>query len=841
MNIRSHLNTLEHAGLVRVAQLEPELEYLFRHALVQEAAYVSLLSSDRRRLHLEVGRAIERLYSERLEEMAPMLARHFELAGENARALEYFAKAAQAALASYANEEAESHFRSALSLSNELGTQTTLLGGLGEVLSRQSRYLEAIEVWKEAIQGYKIQGNSDELARLYARSSRAAWYANDTPLGLAICLEGMQMIEDSPESTGVAILIHETARAYHFNGVPEQAYRYCIQALEMAERLNAIDCQADALTTLGVLDRPPEENLEALRKAIELSESAGLLRIAARAHHNLATISLDLMGDAQTAAEHFKRSMEISRRRGVLTEELFTRISYIWLLMAQGRLDEAEQEITEVALQAQGLPNAAKRQIELHPLKAGLYWQRGEIDKAEYLIRQNREDARREGNLQTLAYTLRELVAIALERNFLSGEAADWAQVEKDMQEVREISARGFGGGVSLHCIESIISTRKGHLQEAHQLLELARQEAVEPPPFWDEVNILAAEAELAYAERRWQTAFSSLERTIELYNRVGRRLDWAKQIGKLAIYHLGRGEPADVERARVLLRQAQIVFEETGANYYAEYAEKQLQSIQATSYAQAIDHQQFVQEMATASRVQEGLLPRRIPQMPGWNVAVKLDPARQISGDFYDFIMLPDGRLGFVVADVADKGAGAALFMAMSHSLIRTFASSFPNEPARVLQETNRRILADTSAALFVTAFYAVLDLHSGELVYTNAGHNPPYLFSARQGENLQSLSRTGTVLGIFEDENWEQRTVTLQPGDALVVYTDGVTEAQNDNGGEYGEQRLYDTVSSLRGSPAEALLDGIYKDVCDFTDNAPQSDDITLLVLQRREQAQN
>ncbi|MGD8791332.1 MAG: hypothetical protein PVF47_02175, partial [Anaerolineae bacterium] len=271
MTLMSQLSTLESAGLIRLARLEPDLEYLFRHALVQDAAYESLLSRDQKRLHRAVGRAVEQLYADRLDELAAMLARHFQRAGEDDRALYYFGCAAETALAAYANQEAENLYRSALALTCTEERRADLLAGLGEALYRQSRFEEAILVWRQGIEVYQGLEDYGGVAHLYARSARAAWYADDTPRGLKLCQEGLKIVAGAPESAEQARLLHEAGRAYHFNGLPQQARRLCQQALEMAEKLGAVDVQTDALATLGVLpDQPAESSLAALKMALEL-------------------------------------------------------------------------------------------------------------------------------------------------------------------------------------------------------------------------------------------------------------------------------------------------------------------------------------------------------------------------------------------------------------------------------------------------------------------------------------------------------------------------------------------------------------------------------------------
>ena len=186
-------------------------------------------------------------------------------------------------------------------------------------------------------------------------------------------------------------------------------------------------------------------------------------------------------------------------------------------------------------------------------------------------------------------------------------------------------------------------------------------------------------------------------------------------------------------------------------------------------------------QELTLAGKVQASFLPRELPHIPNWDLAVTLEPASETSGDFYDISRLPNGRLGILMADVVDKGVGAALFMALSWTLFRTYAAEYPAQPEMVLTAANRRILLDTDASQFVTVFYGILDPATGSMVYCNAGHVPPYVISPQEPGDVRELIRTGLPLGIFEDRAWEQAAVQLAPGDVMVLYTDGVTDAEN------------------------------------------------------------
>jgi serine phosphatase RsbU (regulator of sigma subunit) len=251
--------------------------------------------------------------------------------------------------------------------------------------------------------------------------------------------------------------------------------------------------------------------------------------------------------------------------------------------------------------------------------------------------------------------------------------------------------------------------------------------------------------------------------------------------------------------------------------------------------------HRKVEQELAVAWRIQESFLPPGVPQVPGWQLAATLEPARQTSGDFYDFIPLPGGRLGLLVADVADKGTGAALFMALSRTLIRTYAVEHDRDPALALAAANRRILMDTQSDLFVTVFYGILDPASGALAYCNAGHNPAYLFGPPGDGPVQELSITGLPLGIFEDGGWTNRTAQVDPGGVLALYSDGLTEAMNEQEEFFGKERLLaalqaslDAHGAARPS-AQDVQDAVVAAVRAFAGDAPPFDDMTLVVAVR------
>ena len=255
----------------------------------------------------------------------------------------------------------------------------------------------------------------------------------------------------------------------------------------------------------------------------------------------------------------------------------------------------------------------------------------------------------------------------------------------------------------------------------------------------------------------------------------------------------------------------------------------------QAKIYAQSLEYQRMREELKLAWQIQDSLLPITFPDMTGWQFSVTIVPAGETSGDFFDVIPLEDGQIGLVLADVLDKGIGPALFMTLSRTLIRTYALDFEFQPDIVLFATNERILKDSRANLFVTVFYGNLDPEAGTLTYANAGHNPPILLRSGDGAEIELLQKTGLPIGIEEESVWERASVQIDPGDVLVLYTDGIPEAQNSAGEFFKRQALEKVINNNIGRSAEGLQQAILDALYDFLGEIPPQDDITLMVIKR------
>ena len=834
MSLMGQLGNLEAAGLVSVAQVEPDLTYLFRHSLVQDAVYNSLLESDRGRLHLMVGESIEQLYPDRLDEFAGMLAYHFQKAGVDEKAHLYYLTAGKAALESYANQEAEIQFRQALSLTCCDTDRADLLAGLGEALYRKSRFQETLAVWREGIDLYKTSEHYNGIARLYARSARVAWHAGDHPESLRLSKEGLEMVAGAPESPDLAMLIHEAARSCLFNDLPDKALHLCKKALNMAETFNDIATQADTLATYGVLKEiSPDEAQEALEKSVALAESAGYLGIALRAYHNLATVTGSQEGGREASRSYFKKSAELGRKRGVASEEHYSLSGALGYARAAGDLAEAEVYLARMEQLAEEMVDPGPADFVNKSHKSALLFMRGEWEASIALIRECYQQAQQQGDIASMQEVAGDLASGLLELD-LYQQLTDRSEIETVITAQIENVNKGIGDPIWPYLQLTIFRARQGRIPEAQIALAMANQRVGDKESLWRDSFIGVAEAELASASGDQANAASILEGVVAGYARMGARWSWARTLHDWAEVHYRCGTSADLERSRALLREAHSLYTEMGAERHARWMETRMADLRASTFKLALTSQRDAQELARAAQVQGTFLPEEPPQILGWELAAVLQPARQTSGDFYDFIPLSNDRWGIVVADVADKGTAAALFMTTSRSLIRTYATEYEMWPEIVLSETNRRLLEDTRSGLFVTVFYGILDPDTGTLTYANAGHNPPYLLKG--DSELESLTRTGTPLGVFEEASWEQVQVQVSPGDTLVIYTDGVVDALNESEQMFGDGELRSTIQAYTGLIAVDTRDGILRAVSDFVGSAPQYDDITLMVVARR-----
>jgi sigma-B regulation protein RsbU (phosphoserine phosphatase) len=288
--------------------------------------------------------------------------------------------------------------------------------------------------------------------------------------------------------------------------------------------------------------------------------------------------------------------------------------------------------------------------------------------------------------------------------------------------------------------------------------------------------------------------------------------------VGAMLVDHPALGGTIDARRQSIL----------SGIAHQTAMA---LENIRLQADASAAER--LERELEVARDIQTSFMPDTFPVEPGWDVAASYRAARQVGGDFYDFFPVDEHRWAMVIADVADKGVPAALFMALSRTLLRAVGTS-RQSPTATLQGVNNLLLRDTRSDLFVTVWYGLWDAASGEVCFSSAGHNPPLLI--RADGSAEQLEAKGIALGVIRDIPVQEKTVILEPGDMLVAYTDGVTEALRSDNSEFGVLGLKSALVKMRKRPAQEIATGVLRTIDDFVAGEAQFDDITMIVLKRQ-----
>jgi len=248
-------------------------------------------------------------------------------------------------------------------------------------------------------------------------------------------------------------------------------------------------------------------------------------------------------------------------------------------------------------------------------------------------------------------------------------------------------------------------------------------------------------------------------------------------------------------------------------------------------------EHDQLVSiqnDLEIARDIQQSIIPRQFPPFPGrtdFELYASMNAAKSVGGDFYDFFLIDEDHLGIVMADVSDKGIPAAIYMAVSRTIIHASAIK-EMEPQECLYFSNNLLAKDNENSMFVTVFYGILNTKTGVMKYSNAGHNPPYILEKDGGIKLIEPTHD-KVLGIIENCKFKTKSINLNPGDGLFLFTDGVTEAMNPDFKLYTEEKLEGLLAEIKEGSPEEIIDTVYKSVKDHASGAVQSDDITMLAL--------
>ena len=564
------LELAEKDQLIEEMSADDSVGFAFVHALIPTTLTESVSTLRRRRLHRNAAAAIARLRPNDFE----TLAFHYGEAGNREQALEYYTKAGEQAADAYANQEAETYFRSALDLETSDVENAELLSNLADVTVRLGRQDEGIAIWKEAADLYGELGKMDRIARCYSSMARARWWAGDAFAALELCKHGLDLTKGSIESAELANLIHETARAHYFLGDSEQAEPLCYRSLEMARRFSAKRIEADALTTFGILPSVNKEDaISALEDAIAICQEERLLVEESRAHNNLGVILGFYTANFRRGLKHYLQGADISRQLGDLTGELFTFANAASNHVLLGELDAAEELITYLHELHGQLPESGASSRTYTGALASFEHGKRNLEKAAGLRRELFEEALETNSAYEITLASINLGSVLLELGVLD--------------EAVEVLQRGVEGADQLgqarvltRSILSLVLARKNDTDRARQVYEEAKEIFAEYAWGWSEIVLRMAHAGVVTAERRWDempTAFEQaaerLKRSELRFWRAGLLRDWAEA-------HLQRGQPEDLARAKHLLNEALEEYEDMGSPLNAERIKEKLQEL---------------------------------------------------------------------------------------------------------------------------------------------------------------------------------------------------------------------------------------------------------------------
>lgn len=567
---QTHLTHLEAAGLIRLAQQLPDLEYLFRHALIQDAAYLSLLHEERRRLHRAAGEVLEQFYQEQLLEQAATLGEHFARAGDG-RALHYLTLAADNALANYANHEAESLYRRALPLAGSAASQAALLAGLGKAVFRQGQLAEAVAVWRNAIELYQTLGNDEQVARLYADLSNAVWLQGDNTLALTIAEEGLAALAGRPETAGLTALLCQLGTLNQSAGRIEDGFHFTSRSLTLARHLGDRGGQAQALIFLGyhwLNTNQYEAAGRTLAEAVALAQAAGLLSIEASARSYLGRIERDIHLNLPLARAHFLASADLCHRTGEAVDELFnlSLAGVLYLLT----FDWSGLETTEARIQSL-LPSLADpaTTVWLYDVYQA-YRLRilGSRTQAIEFLQAVRQQAEQGGEYQFWVVFGAELADLYLE-------GGCWQEAERILRQIQTKARSTSANFLFIPYLLSQLCSRQQRIEEGRYWLAEANQQKEFRPDIRTPIYRAQAEAYLAIAEGNCpaaRAAFAAVQPMLHRLNspwyQARLLLDWAQAY------------PHNPPRARQLIQEAISLLDTSQTAHYADLARQQLASI---------------------------------------------------------------------------------------------------------------------------------------------------------------------------------------------------------------------------------------------------------------------
>jgi tetratricopeptide (TPR) repeat protein len=575
------LNSLRHKELIfrrEDASIEGAQEYTFKHDVLREVAYDTVLVKERKHYHALVAEWLIEKSQERMGEYLGLVAEHLEMAGRNVEAAAYYLRAGDQALSNFANVEAQGYYQRALNLHPDDELRLDLLTGLGRAVQRQGLYEKAVESWKQGIEISRKHAMLEKMVHLFTLAIRASnpVYPDQA---MKLCRQALEYEQSLDESSVLAHLLHQVGRTYLFIGLHQQAIDYCRRALALGERLGDVAVQADSLVTMGTSPTvSAEHSLEYLTRAEMLAESHQLYYILGRARNNLANLYSSMIGDFKTSLDYGLKAGEIQSLRGDIEWELAANCT---VAISKASLGDARGALELLEVIEERLKSSPQliwlRQILLR-WRGLTQIMLGDWRSAQRSIWLGHETARLADNpSQTTDFLIYSLLPGLLEIDrFL--EKQDWKLVEPLVNEVIDRPGEDFNA--SLYSWMSAIFSRMGRQDEAETRLVAAEEQLNDFPNIENRWAYKRAKVELAVAKKDWRGALHWLEKLYDFASGCEYRWEMARTLLEWGDVYLSRGEVGDVEQARELYRQSLDIFTHMGADGYVRVVSERIDAI---------------------------------------------------------------------------------------------------------------------------------------------------------------------------------------------------------------------------------------------------------------------
>ena len=546
------------------------VEYLFKHDMLREVTYESVIKQLRQTYHGLVADWLIANCGDRICEYYGQIAEHLLSAGKRDQAGQYFAKAGELALASFANIEAELYFQKALSLSPQESIRAGLLTGLGEATYRQGDSEQAEQLWRQAIDLYKDLENYDQLADVYARLSSLLWHQNNLE-AWNLCLEGLDLIKDSPDSVGHARLLAEAGRTAHFRSEIDQIAPLCQKAIKMSQRTGNVEVQADALTTMGLYVGNYEDAMALYKDVIHLGEKNNLLRSKVRALNYLGWIEVTNLIDLKSGLDHYLCAAEFGKSIGESHDTLAVLLANAYSVSIDlGEWAKVEGKIEKILCELPGYESTFEK--ILRGGRPDLLSARGEWVLALEKIRELRQEARKGYNNQGVAWSNLGIIDTILEINHFN-KLEDLSEARTAAKEVLEIKVQHKRAAFKL----AVIFVRMNELTQAHDWFERAKNINYKCSENLVKELCNSVEFEIAIATSRWDEALTACVSSINIYKNCHYKWMWARRLIDLGDVLTYRSESGDRERACITYQQSLDMFTEMGMPVYVKVLEERL------------------------------------------------------------------------------------------------------------------------------------------------------------------------------------------------------------------------------------------------------------------------